>query len=187
MAGLDGLVAAIADDIVPGLQYSLANKRGAKYVKQRNSSTFYPSTSNTYSITSGQRTIRVLFSDAGSSMLDLSTVRMACVIRNNGANPLVYTGRHLACMFQRITTRVKGVQVDDVQFYNRLVGMLMSFKPVNSNYSDGVAQLGTGYHDQIIEGGEIHANGIRMLGPDVELIPGNSARRVIFDLPASPF
>ena len=183
MSGLDGIVAGVADGIVPGLQYSLATKRGAKYVKQRNSSTFYPNTSNTYSITSGQRTIRVLFSDAGSSMLDLSTVRMACVIRNNGPNPLVFTGRHLACMFQRITTRVKGVQVDDIQFYNRLCGMLMSFRPANANYSDGVAQLGTGYHDQIIEGGEIHANGIRLLGPDVELIPGNSARRVIFDLP----
>ena len=106
MSGLDGIVAGVADDIVPGLQYSIATKRGAKYVKQRNSSTFYPNTSNTYSITTGQRTIRVLSSDAGSSMLDLSTVRMAFVIKNNSPNPLVFTGRHLACMFQRITTRV---------------------------------------------------------------------------------
>jgi hypothetical protein len=43
MSGLDGIVAGVADDIVPGLQYSLATKRGAQYVKQRNSSTFYPS------------------------------------------------------------------------------------------------------------------------------------------------
>ena len=38
MSGLDGIVAGVADDIVPGLQYSLATKRGAKYVKQRRSS-----------------------------------------------------------------------------------------------------------------------------------------------------
>jgi hypothetical protein len=37
MSGLDGIVAGVADDIVPGLQYSLASKRGAQYVKQRNS------------------------------------------------------------------------------------------------------------------------------------------------------
>jgi hypothetical protein len=42
MSGLDGIVAGVADDIVPGLQYSLATKRGAKYVKQRNNSTLLP-------------------------------------------------------------------------------------------------------------------------------------------------
>jgi hypothetical protein len=36
MSGLDSIVAGIEDDIIPGLQYSLASKRGAKYVKQRN-------------------------------------------------------------------------------------------------------------------------------------------------------
>ena len=91
---------------------------GAQYVKQRNSSTFYPATSNTYSVSSGQRVILVLISDSGSSMLDLSTVRIAMRIKNNDANPMVFTGRHLACMFSRVTTRVKGVQVDDVLFYN---------------------------------------------------------------------
>ena len=111
MSGLDGIVAGVADDIVPGLQYSLASKRGAKYVKQRNNSTFYPNTSNTYSVKSGQKTIRVLISDAGSSMLDLSTVRIACRISNTDAtNPLVFTGRRWACMFMRATTRIKGVQ-----------------------------------------------------------------------------
>ena len=123
MSGLDGIVAGVADDIVPGRQYSLASKRGVQYVKQRNSSTFYPATSNTYSVSSGQRVIRVLISDSGSSMLDLSTVRIAMRIKNNSADPLVFTGRHLACMCSRVITRVKGVQVDDVLFYNRLVGM----------------------------------------------------------------
>ena len=54
MSGLDGIVAGVADDIVPGLQYSRATKRGAKYVKQRNNSSFYPTTSNTYSVSTGQ-------------------------------------------------------------------------------------------------------------------------------------
>ena len=110
MSGLDGIVAGVADDIVPGLQYSLASKRGAQYVKQRNSSTFYPATSNTYSVTTGQRTVRVVLADSGSSMLDLSTVRIMLNIKNNdGANSLALTGRHLACMFSRVTARVKGM------------------------------------------------------------------------------
>jgi hypothetical protein len=199
MSGLDGIVAGVADDIVPGLQYSLATKRGAKYVKQRNNSTFYPNTSNTYSVKSGQKTIRVLISDAGSSMLDLSTVRIACRINNtSGDKPLIFTGRHLGCMFYRVTTRIKGVIVDDVQYYNRLCGMLSSFKSANANYSDGVCQLGTGYNDTatVVTNATYNATGpavtqtkanvgegIRMLGPDVDPIPATKSRRVIFDLP----
>ena len=130
MSGLDSIVAGIEDDIIPGLQYSLASKRGAKYVKQRNSSTFYPATSNTYSVTSGQRAIRVVLADSGSSMLDLSTVRVCLKIKNKSNDaPLALTGRHLACMFSRVTARVRGVITDDVMYYNRLVGMLQSFKP----------------------------------------------------------
>jgi hypothetical protein len=81
-------------------------------------------------------------------MLDLSTVRVACTIRNTGAlRTLVLTGRHLACMFQRVTVRVKGVITDDVSYYHRLVGTLMNLRPLNSLYSDGPSQLGTGYSD----------------------------------------
>ena len=197
MSGLDGIVAAVPDDIIPGLQYSLATKRGAKYVKQRNFSTFYPSTSNTYSVKSGQKTIRVLISDSGSSMLDLSTVRIACRINNTSTDKkLIFTGRHLGCMFYRVTTRIKGVTVDDVQYYNRLCGMLSAFRPANANYSDGVAQLGTGYSDttNVVATATIAssaltttkanvAEGIRLLGPDVDPIEPNTSRRVIFELP----
>ena len=80
-------------------------------------------------------------------MLDLSTVRVACAIRNTRTQPLYLTGRHPACMFQRATVRVKGVITDDVSYYHRLVGTLMNLRPLNSLYSDGPSQLGTGYSD----------------------------------------
>ena len=59
---------------------------------------------------------------------------------------------------------------------------------MNANYSDGVGQLGTGFPDTrpILSAGAIVPNvpnGLRMLGPDVEQIPGNASRRVLFDLP----
>ena len=117
MSGLDSIVAGIADDIISGLQYSLASKRGAKCVKQRNSSTFYPATSNTYSVSTGQRTVRVVLADSSSSMLDLSTVRVCLKIKNKADVSLVLTGRHLGCLFSRITCRGKGVITDDVLYY----------------------------------------------------------------------
>ena len=73
---LDSLVATVEDDVLPGL----ASRRGAANVRERNFSTFHPATSNTYTIPS-QRVIRVVLSDSGSSMLDLTTVRVACTIR----------------------------------------------------------------------------------------------------------
>ena len=89
-----------------------------------------------------------MLSDSGSSMLDLSTVRVACTIRNTSTTqPLVLAGRHLACMFQRVTVRAKGVITDDVSCYHRLVGTLMNLRPLNSLHSDGPSQLGTGYLD----------------------------------------
>ena len=111
---LDSLAATVEDDVLPGLSYSLASRRGAAYVRVRNFSTFHPATTNAYTIPS-QRVIRVVLSDSGSSMLDLSTVRVACTIRNTSATqPLVLTGRHLACMFQGVAVHVKGVITDDV-------------------------------------------------------------------------
>ena len=44
---LDALVSTVEDDVLPGLAYSLASKRGAAYVKEHNFSTFHPATSNT--------------------------------------------------------------------------------------------------------------------------------------------
>jgi hypothetical protein len=128
-------------------------------------------------------------------MLDLSTVRVCLKIKNKANAPLALTDRHLACMFSRVTARVKGVITDDVMYYNRLVGMLQSFKPINANYSDGVSQVGTGYSDQrLVEGtaprpNVLHTNGLIMNGPDVEVIAASSdadgdfERTVMFDLP----
>ena len=84
---LDSLVATVEDDVLPGLSYSLASRRGAAYVRERNFSTFHPATSHAYTIP-WQRPIRVVLSDSGSSMLDLSTVRVASTIRNTGTRPL---------------------------------------------------------------------------------------------------
>ena len=188
---LDALVATVEDDVLPGLAYSLGSKRGAAYVKERNLSTFHPATSNTYSIPS-QRVLRVVLSDSGSSMLDLSTVRVACTIRNTGAEDLYLTGRHLACMFQRATVRVKGVITDDVSYYHRLVGTLMNLRPINSLYSDGVSQLGTGFSDYSTitynntSGNDRTSrlpNGMILSGPEVDPIPANGSRKVVFDLP----
>jgi hypothetical protein len=94
-------------------------------------------------------------------------------------------------MFQRVTVRVKGVITDDVSYYHRLVGTLMNLRPLNSLYSDGPSQLGTGYSDYTQvnytnAGGNLNLrlpNGMIIGGPEVDPIPAGQSRVVLFDLP----
>jgi hypothetical protein len=73
MTALDSIVATLEDDLLPGLNFSLSSHRAASYVKQRSFSSFFPSGSNVYSSTTGQRVIVIRVADGGKSMLDLSS------------------------------------------------------------------------------------------------------------------
>ena len=96
-------------------------------------------------------------------------------------------------MFQRVTVRVKGVIADDVSHYHRLVGRLMNLRPLKSLYSDGPSQLGAGHSDYTAleyrnkagtgEDSARIAGGMVLSGPEVDPIPANESRVVLFDLP----
>ena len=52
MTTLDTIVASAEDSLLPGINYSLNNKRGASFVHQRVLSTCFPVASGVYSPTS---------------------------------------------------------------------------------------------------------------------------------------
>ena len=92
MSQLDQIVASVEDSILPGINYSLNNRKGASVVHQRVLSTFFPTTSDVYSPAS-QRSVKIMFSDSGNGFLDLSTIRISLRIRNtDGTKPLRLTG-----------------------------------------------------------------------------------------------
>ena len=127
MSTLDTIVASAEDSLLPGINYSLNNKRGASFVHQRVLTTFFPTTSGVYSPTT-QRGLKFMLSDQGNGLLDLASVRVSMRIRNtDGTNPLLLTGGHSACLFTRLQSRLRGQLVDDILMYNRLVGMLQKF------------------------------------------------------------
>ena len=172
MSNLDAIVATVEDAIVPGLGYSLHTQKAAGYVRERNWSTFHPSGSNIYSVASGQRVVRFLISDGGKAMLDLHTLRLNFQITNtDGTNPLYLTGRHPACLFSRLTVRVAGTQVEDILYYNRLLGMLQNFRTANAVASEGVMGVGTA------------TNALTMTSPGPEAIEPGETRTIVCDLP----
>jgi hypothetical protein len=182
MSNLDGIVATLDEGLLPGLNFSLSNHQAAGYVRERNFSTYYPSGSNVYSPSTGQRVIRVLVSDGGKSMLDLSSVRLSFDITNtHAANALYLAGGHLGCLFQRLTLRIAGTQCEDILFYNRLCGMLNQFRSVNSQHSAHLGGVGTSGNQVTLRTDRIIPEGI----PGATA--GNTVRRVVIDLPCGLF
>ena len=191
MSTLDTIVASAEDSLLPGINYSLNNKRGASFVHQRVLTTFFPTTSGVYSPTT-QRGLKFMLSDQGNGFLDLASVRVSMRIRNtDGTNPLLLTGGHSACLFTRLQTRLRGQLVDDILMYNRLVGMLQKFNTPVHNYNQGVAMTGTDDDGQSnvliapVSGptSNFIRHGLALNGPGEEWIAPNSSRTVVFDLP----
>ena len=179
MSNLDSIVATLDEGLLPGLNFSLSNHQAAGYVRERHFSTFYPSGSNIYSPSTGQRVIRILVSDGGKSMLDLSTVRLSFDIVNTettGDKNLFLPSR-LGCLFQRLTLRIAGTQCEDILFYNRLCGMLNQFRSVNSQYSAHLGGVGS----------SVNQVALQMDRLVQEPIEENSSRRVVIDLPCGLF
>ena len=179
MSNLDSIVATLDEGVIPGLNFSLSNHQAAGYVRERNFSTYYPSGSNIYSPSTGQRVIRILVSDGGKSMLDLSTIRLSFDIVNTettGDKKLFLPG-HLGCLFQRLTLRIAGTQVEDILFYNRLCGMLNQFRSVNSQYSAHIGGVGS----------SVNQVALQMDRVIQEPIEENTTRRVVIDLPCGLF
>ena len=188
MSQLDQIVASVEDSILPGMNYSLNNRKGASFVHQRVLSTFFPSTSGVYSPTA-QRSVKIMFSDSGNGFLDLSTIRISLRIRNTGEGPIRLTGGHTACIFQRLQSRIRGQLVDDVLYYGRLVGMLQKFNTPVYNYNNNVAMTGTEDSGQtkVAPPGATEPvfirHGLALSGPEEEVIPEGQSRVVVFDLP----
>jgi hypothetical protein len=82
MSNLDSIVATLDEGLLPGLNFSLSSSQAANYVRERHFSTYFPSGSNIYSPTLGQRVIRINVFRRGKSLSDLSTVRLAFDIVN---------------------------------------------------------------------------------------------------------
>ena len=191
MSQLDQIVASVEDSILPGMNYSLNNRKSASCAHQRVLSTFFPTTSGVYSPAS-QRSVKIMFSDSGNGFLDLSTIRINLRIRNtDGTNPLPLTGGHSACIFQRLQSRIRSQLVDDVLYYGRLVGMLHRSNTPWYNYKNNVAMTGTedNGHTNVLAppaGTPLPTficHGLALNGHEEEFIAAGHSRAVVFDLP----
>ncbi len=118
---MDNLVAESGEAQIDGLDFSLPTTSMA--VTSRRFINVFPSGSNVYNATSGNKVIRFNISADDNQFLDLSSVRMFAILENKDGP---CGGLH--SFFSRYTCNVGGQQVQDIIEYNRHCELYDSFK-----------------------------------------------------------
>ena len=125
---MDNLVAESGEAQIDGLDFSLPTTSMA--VTSRRFINVFPSGSNVYNATSGNKVIRFIISTDDNQFLDLSSVRMFAILENKDGNANHYLrpigGLH--SFFSRYTCNVGGQQVQDIIEYNRHCELYDCFK-----------------------------------------------------------
>ena len=172
---MDNLVAESGEAQIDGLDFSLPTTSMA--VTSRRFINVFPSGSNVYNATSGNKVIRFNISADDNQFLDLSSVRMFAILENKDgtANHYLRPIGGLHSFFSRYTCNVGGQQVQDVIEYGRHCELYDSFKSKNVRDMDDIEsganprfdgdyhQMATGL-EEIVEGrttgtpGEVDVN-----------------------------
>ena len=125
---MDNLVAESGEAQIDGLDFSLPTTSMA--VTSRRFINVFPSGSNVYNATSGNKVIRFNISTDDNQFLDLSSVRRFAILENKDGNANHYLrpigGLH--SFFSRYTCNVGGQQVQDIIEYNRHCELYDCFK-----------------------------------------------------------
>ena len=125
---MDNLVAESGEAQIAGLDFSLPTT--SMVVTSRRFINVFPSGSNVYNATSGNKVIRFNISADDNQFLDLSSVRMFAILENKDSNANHYLrpigGLH--SFFSRYTCNVGGQQVQDIIEYNRHCELYDCFK-----------------------------------------------------------
>ena len=125
---MDNLVAESGEAQIDGLDFSLPTTSMA--VTSRRFINVFPSGSNVYNATSGNKVIRFNISADDNQFLDLSSLRMFAILENKDGNANHYLrpigGLH--SFFSRYTCNVGGQQVQDIIEYNRHCELYDCFK-----------------------------------------------------------
>ena len=109
-----------SEELIPGLSYTLGPT--AQFVRNRQSTTFFPSGGNQYSV-NGVRVLRFEIQSGGDMFLDPATLRLAFTLKNNDAtagNLLRPLSKSPLCFFQQLRVLMKGTLVEDINYLHRV-------------------------------------------------------------------
>ena len=135
---MDNLVAESGEAQIDGLDFSLPTTSMA--VTSRRFINVFPSGSNVYNSTSGNKVIRFNISADDNQFLDLSSVRMFAILENKDgtANHYLRPIGGLHSFFSRYTCHVGGQLTQDIIEYGRHCELFDCFKSKNVRDMDDI-------------------------------------------------
>ena len=133
-----------SEELIPGLSYTLGPT--AQFVRDRQSTTFFPSGGNQYSIT-GVRVLRFEIQSGGDMFLDPSTIRLGFTLKNNdtaAGHALRPLSNSPMCFFQRMRVLMKGTLVEDINYLHRVEHLFDILLPPQRRRTQSMQMFGDG-------------------------------------------
>ncbi len=157
--------------LIDSINYKLKNS--SEYVTGRQSVSYFPSGSDTYSSTSGSKVMR--FTLTGDDFLVPQTVRLQFDV-NNTATDVDHILRPVSgpwSFFRRMRLLCRGVVIEDIDNYNRTHEMFNIFTSRHNRDNDDITGFGRRYDDET-------NYGVVPTTDYYKSVKGNSRRIVIF-------
>ena len=127
-------VSATEDQLVDSLSFKLPST--ANYIVNREDVTFFPANGDEFSPT-GVKILR--FTISGTGWLDPRSVRVQFKLNNrDGNNKLVLLNALPHNFFRRCRILMGGTLVEDIDYYNRVVNVLLFSHPTEKRFNDAV-------------------------------------------------
>ena len=135
---MDNIVAESSDVMINSLNFGLPET--SQYITARKFANFFPSGSNVYNPTAGNKNIRFNISADDNNYIDLSSIRLFATLQNTDGDRAKFLrplgGLH--CFMNRYRCTVGGQQVQDVIEYNRHCELYDCFKPKDVRDMDDI-------------------------------------------------
>ena len=135
---MDNITAESSDVMINQLNFGLPET--AQYITDRRQVNYFPSGSNVYAPSAGNKNIRFYISGDANQYLDLSSVRLFATLQNTDGTRAKFLrplgGLH--AFFNRYRCTVGGQMVQDIVEYNRHCELFKSFKSKDVNEMDDI-------------------------------------------------
>ena len=133
---MDNIIAESETTMINSLNFGLPET--AQYITDRRHVNYFPSGSNVYNPTAGNKNIRFHITGEDNTYIDLSSIRLFANLQNTDGTRSHFLRPlgNLSSFFSRYRCTVGGQQVQDIIEYNRHCELYNSFKSQDARDMD---------------------------------------------------
>ena len=167
------------DILIDNLSFKL--NKGASYINDRRSVSFFPSGSNIYTPSSGQRVLKIALNAEDNSWLDPQSVMVYFTVENTDTtdNKRLRPLSPAYSFFRRVRLIAGNQLVEDIDYYNRNHHMMSCMMSKGARDNEDAQSFGYRYDDDLNTRRAVPASG--HIGPayDAYTIPGFRRKMVV--------